>query len=255
MMRFTCAIFGIAVSAMSLTAGIAPPIPRVILPAKALPKPEVDVAPIEGDDVRSVANRIVKGTKAVGEKLSGQDTSEETRKDQKQVADDIDTLIKLLENPPPMNNQNPPPPPMPNDGPPPPPPKNKGETKPQGGEGNRPRRPRPQAGKPNKPESGPMPMPMPGEGQPQGAKPEGKPMPEGQPMPMSGAEPGDKKSGAGAPMLPLAETIAKDFWGHLPEQPRQKMMQFFREQYVSKYKDLLPQYYSAISEKDKKAKK
>lgn len=252
MMRFLCVIIGMTVSAMSLTAGIAPPIPRVILPAKALPKPEVDIVPAEGDDVGSVANRIVKGTKAVGEKLSGQDTSEETRKDQKQVADDIDTLIKLLENPPPMNSQNPPPPPppMPNDGPPPPP-KNKGEGQPKSGEGNRPRRPRPQGGKPEKPENGPMP----GDGQSQGAKPEGKPMPEGQPMPMSGAEPGDKKSGADAPMLPLAETIAKDFWGHLPEQPRQKMMQFFREQYLSKYKDLLPQYYSAISEKDKKAKK
>ncbi len=247
MMRFMCAIFSIAVSTMSLTAGIAPPIPRVILPAKALPKPEVDIVPAEGDDVGSVANRIVKGTKAVGEKLSGQDTSAETRKDQKQVADDIDTLIKLLENPPPMNDKGPPPPPMPNDGQPPPPEKNKGESKPQGGEGSRPRRPRPQAGKPNKPDSAPMPMP--GDGQPQAAKP------EGQPMPMSSAEPGDKKSGAGAPMLPLAETIAKDFWGHLPEQPRQKMMQFFREQYLSKYKDLLPQYYSAISEKDKKAKK
>ncbi len=248
MMRFICAIFGIAVSAMSLTAGIAPPIPRVILPAKALPKPEADIVPAEGDDVGSVANRIVKGTKAVGEKLSGQDTSEETRKDQKQVADDIDTLIKLLENPPPMSDQGPPPPPMPNDGQPPPPQKNKGESKPQAGEGSRPRRPRPQASKPNKPES----APMLGDGQPQAAKPEGQPMP----MPMgSGAEPGDKKSGAGTPMLPLAETIAKDFWGHLPEQPRQKMMQFFREQYLSKYKDLLPQYYSAISEKDKKAKK
>lgn len=247
MMRFMCAIFSIAVSTMSLTAGIAPPIPRVILPAKALPKPEVDIVPAEGDDVGSVANRIVKGTKAVGEKLSGQDTSAETRKDQKQVADDIDTLIKLLENPPPMNDKGPPPPPMPNDGQPPPPEKNKGESKPQGGEGSRLRRPRPQAGKPNKPDSAPMPMP--GDGQPQAAKP------EGQPMPMSSAEPGDKKSGAGAPMLPLAETIAKDFWGHLPEQPRQKMMQFFREQYLSKYKDLLPQYYSAISEKDKKAKK
>jgi len=247
MMRFICAILGISVGAMSLTAGIAPLIPRVILPAKALPKPEADIAPIEGDDVGSVANRIVKGTKAVSEKLSGQDTSEETRKDQKQVADDIEALIKLLENPPPMSDQGPPPPPMPNDGPPPPT-KNKGETKPQGGEGNRPRRTRPQAGKPNKPEN--TAMPKPGEGQPQAEKPEGQPMPMG-----SGAEPGDKKAGAGAPMLPLAETIAKDFWGHLPEQPRQKMMQFFREQYLSKYKDLLPQYYSAISEKDKKAKK
>ncbi len=248
MMRFICAIFGIAVSAMSLTAGIAPPIPSVILPAKALPKPEADAAPIEGDDVGSVANRIVKGTKAASEKLAGQDTSDETRKDQKQVADDIDALIQLLENPPPMSDQGPPPPPMPNDGPPPPPEKNKGEKKPQGSESNRPRQPRTQAGKSNKPEG--QPMPMPSEAKPQGAKP------EGQPMPMrSGAEPGDKKAGAGAPMLPLAETIAKDFWGHLPEQPRQKMMQFFREQYLSKYKDLLPQYYSAISEKDKKAKK
>lgn len=73
---------------------------------------------------------------------------------------------------------------------------------------------------------------------------------EGQP----GKNPG-VGGGSANPTLPLAETVAKEFWGHLPEQPRQRMLQFFREQYMSRYKDLLPQYYSSLAEKEKKNKK
>lgn len=88
--------------------------------------------------------------------------------------------------------------------------------------------------------------------QPAGRQPQG-----GQP-PMQpnagGATPGIG-GGAAQPTLPPAESLAKDFWGHLPELPRQRMMQFYREQYMSRYKDLLPQYYSSLAEKEKKAKK
>lgn len=72
-------------------------------------------------------------------------------------------------------------------------------------------------------------------------------------MPMGSTNPGT--NGQSTQTLPLAETIAKDFWGHLPEQPRQRMMQFFREQYNSRYKDLLPDYFSTLAEKEKKGKK
>lgn len=119
----------------------------------------------------------------------------------------------------------------------------------------------------------PMPMPTPGGQQPMPAGPQptpggqepagAKPDAQGQPMPMGTntdpmGQPGGNAPGAGGkatPALPLAETIAKDFWGHLPELPRQRMMQFFREQYNSRYKDLLPDYFSTLAEKEKKGKK
>ena len=37
-----------------------------------------------------------------------------------------------------------------------------------------------------------------------------------------------------------------------PDLPRQRMLQFFREQYMSRYKELLPQYYQSLAGKEKK---
>lgn len=115
-------------------------------------------------------------------------------------------------------------------------------------------------------------MPMGGQPMPMGGKPDqkqgtGQPMPMGsQPMPMGGQpqqagdkqQPGGNAPGGGGmttPTLPLEDRIARDFWGNLPDQPRERMMQFFREQYMSRYKDLLPQYYQSLAEKEKKGKK
>lgn len=83
----------------------------------------------------------------------------------------------------------------------------------------------------------------------------------GKPENKSGsAKPGDAKAGGGEPgkggtslpQLPPEESLAKDFWGHLPDAQRQQMMQFYREQYMSKYKDLLADYYKSLAEKEKK---
>ncbi|MGL4422072.1 MAG: hypothetical protein ACRCZF_15495 [Gemmataceae bacterium] len=71
--------------------------------------------------------------------------------------------------------------------------------------------------------------------------------------PSSGANGG--QGGLTTPSLPLDEAIARDFWGNLPDLPRQRMMQFYREQFMSRYKDLLPQYYQSLAEKEKKGKK
>ena len=103
-------------------------------------------------------------------------------------------------------------------------------------------------------------MPMGSEGGKDGQKPMGAKL-DDKGQPMGGAKPEEKggsdagTGGQATPTLPLAETLAKDFWGHLPEVPRQRMMQFFREQYNSRYKDLLPDYFSTLAEKEKKGKK
>ena len=99
-----------------------------------------------------------------------------------------------------------------------------------------------------------QPMPQPGGQQPMGGQPDGKPQQgqqAGKPMP------GNQAGGGGMakPALPLDEAIARDFWGNLPDLPRQRMLQFFREQYMSRYKELLPQYYQSLAEKEKKGKK
>ena len=96
---------------------------------------------------------------------------------------------------------------------------------------------------------------QPGGNQPQAGKPEPKDQPGqpgGQPT-KGGNQPGG--GGMAKPALPLDEAIARDFWGNLPDLPRQRMLQFFREQYMSRYKELLPQYYQSLAEKEKKGKK
>ncbi len=224
---------------------IVPPIPPVIVvPAPPDAKPD---GADESDDVAKLADRIGKTAKSATDKLGDRDTGDATLKDQRDLKKDLDKLIDLL--------QNQPPPPMSNDSSQSPPPPSGG-----GGGGGQPK-PMPMGGQ-RRTGSGqrkPMPMPMGGnQPMPMGGQ---QPMPMGSnPMPM-GAKPEEKggnsagTGGQAAPTLPLAETIAKDFWGHLPEVPRQRMMQFFREQYNSRYKDLLPDYFSTLAEKEKKGKK
>ncbi|MCZ2342174.1 MAG: hypothetical protein LC104_10325 [Bacteroidales bacterium] len=92
--------------------------------------------------------------------------------------------------------------------------------------------------------------------------PKPKPMPR-QPMPDAGsptpvAQGPQTPSGSGTrgkasatPAPPLDDPYTKQVWGHLPEQMRQKMTQYYREQFVSKYGDLLRQYYSSLAEREK----
>lgn len=230
---------------------VVPPIPPIIVvPAPVDAKPD---APGESDDVAKLADRIGKTAKSATDKLGDRDTGDATLKDQQTLKRDLDKLIDLLQNqpPPPMSNdssQSPPPPSGGGGG--------GGQSKPTGGQ-----QPPPMGGKRRSGSGQRQPMPPPMGGQqpmPMGANP--MPMGGQQPMPM-GAKPEEKggssagTGGAATPTLPLAETIAKDFWGHLPEVPRQRMMQFFREQYNSRYKDLLPDYFSTLAEKEKKGKK
>lgn len=274
-------------SPLSLSAAV-PPIPRVIISAEGLPPPEDDKpeTPEDPDDPAHKVEQIAKNARGIGDRLASNDTSDRTLSEQERLKKDLDDLIKSLENPP-MSSSSP----MSGGGgggggggq----------QSQPQGGGGGGASRPMSGQGQPmpkpgqqsggGSPQGSQQPMPgggkpMPGQGQEQG---QGKSQPEspmggqpskgqgGSPMPAQpgtnpgqGTQPpsgpgGNQPGGGGMakPALPLDEAIARDFWGNLPDQPRQRMLQFFREQYMSRYKELLPQYYQSLAEKEKKGKK
>lgn len=72
--------------------------------------------------------------------------------------------------------------------------------------------------------------------------------PDGNPNDPRG--PGQSREG----MSKVAD-LYKDVWGHLPETMRQEMNQYSREQFMSKYNELLKQYYATIAEKGRRQDK
>jgi hypothetical protein len=49
--------------------------------------------------------------------------------------------------------------------------------------------------------------------------------------------------------LPFDDDVAKDVWGHLPDKLRQQMTQFYKDDVMPKYAELLKLYYSSLSDK------
>ncbi len=256
--------FGAAVLVVpSAFAVIAPPIPRLMeWKVPDAPKPE-PATPGEMEEPAKILERLTQNTKDIGERLKDQDTGDETRKKQEQALKDIDALLK--QNEPPMGGgggggaSEMPPPPMPggNSGMKPPPMGGMGQPMPMGG-GQRPKR-----------GGGDKPMPMGGMKdpmmQPGGMK---DPMPMGmgtgmkdpmmQPggMKETGNNSGTNKSGSPtSPNLPNEDPFTKQVWGHLPEKLRQQASQYYREQYMPKYQEMLKQYYSNLAERDRPGKK
>lgn len=107
--------------------------------------------------------------------------------------------------------------------------------------------PMPTGPKPMSAGGNPMPMPMQangGDGQkPQGGASGG--------MNQTGTAAAGGVGGKSTPALPLDDAITKQVWGHLPEGLRQRMNQYYREQFMPKYSDLLREYYSSLAEKEK----
>ena len=70
-----------------------------------------------------------------------------------------------------------------------------------------------------------------------------------------GANPGGGTKGTQiAPTLPNEDPFTKQVWGHLPEKLRQQASQYYREQYMPKYQEMLKQYYSNLAERDRPKK-
>ena len=68
-----------------------------------------------------------------------------------------------------------------------------------------------------------------------------------------GKNPGQAVAGKNPPgksgkaSLPLDDDVVKDVWGHLPDKLRQQVTQYYKEQFMPKYSDLLKQYYSSLA--------
>lgn len=222
-----------------------------------------DPAPISNasqENPAEVVERIIKNSKAVGDKLAMTDTGTETRGTQDKILRDIDALLNQKDNPPPSggggeskdknqdnSKQN-----------------QKNDSKdPSGGKsGMEPMGGNQQANSGRKPRAGDKGgHPKDSGKQPSGSKQEpDMGMAKANPTPKQGPMPKDSKTGpagavAGAsggkmpakPALPIDDDVVKEVWGHLPDKLRQQVTQYYKEQFMPRYSDLLKQYYSSLA--------
>ena len=49
------------------------------------------------------------------------------------------------------------------------------------------------------------------------------------------------------PALPIDDAVVKEVWGHLPDKLRQQVTQYYKEEFMPKYSELLKQYYSSLA--------
>jgi hypothetical protein len=245
------------------------------------PPPEV----VKQENPLEIVERIIKNSKEVGDKLAMTDTSSDTRKTQEKILKDIDALLN--QNPPPdqnkdkdkdkdkdkeknkdpndKNDKNDKKDMMPmgkddmmpmgkNDMPPPkgmgmdepPMGKNGMDEQPMGGDQPKERRPR-QGGGNQKKESQPKdPGPM-------GSSKDKEPMGGAKQPPKDpkGGKTPDPKGGKfqNTPLLPFEDEVVKDVWGHLPDKLRQQASQYYREEAIARYAELLKMYYASLAEK------
>jgi hypothetical protein len=263
---------------------VAPP-PREVRPdGTRVPAP--DPEPVKREDPLAVVDRIVKNGKAVGDRLAKTDTGADTRKTQDGILKDIDALLNPPDEPPPpkpdenkdkeKDNKDK------KDEP-----KDKDKPKEKGGDdmpdpmNKKGESPPPQGGmKDQPPKAGDMPMggmggtddqpaggDRPKERRPRqgGGQPKQEPaQPEKDPAGKAGAGGQAKKEPAqkgGAPdpkggkpddartVLPPEELVAKDVWGHLPDKLRQQATQYYKQEFMPRYAELLRLYYASLAEK------
>lgn len=256
----------------------APPPREINRDGSRAPAPQPE-PPAKAENPAEVVGRIIKNSKDVGDRLAKTDTGTDTRGTQDKILKDIDALINRQEDPPPpedkdkndkndKNDTKDMPPPMGGDmmgnmgmpmggmgmqnGPPM---GGTGDQQPKGGQ-RRPRSGDPMGGdKKDKDKGNEQPHPPTDKGKEQQGKGKG-------PDKDKGGKPGDPKEGGGATAggnkkgggkaasgLPFDEDVAKDVWGHLPDKLRQQMTQFYKDDVMPKYAELLKLYYSSLSER------
>jgi len=262
------------VSASQPGVNVAPP-PREVRPDGSR-DPAPEATPAKQEDPREVVERIIKNSNAVGDKLAKTDTGTETRKTQDTILKDIDALLNQHDDSP-KSDQNPD---MNKDM------QDKSDSKdnkdkkddmmPMGGGMDQ----KDKQGKKDMGMGGGMDQqPMGGDNQAKGHRPRqqqgdkqpkepganqanGKP----DPKPMSGMPPTQPPKNPGGarpdpngdphamarPAVPFEDDPTKDVWGHLPAKVRQQAMQYYKQEFMPRYAELLKHYYSSLSDKDKK---
>jgi hypothetical protein len=117
-----------------------------------------------------------------------------------------------------------------------------GDQEPMGGSTGR----RPRMGEPNQKKQPDQPKEQP---EPKEQKKGGQPKENNDaknPGGVAGGNPGGQAKAAAS--LPFSEDVAKDVWGHLPDKLRRQMTQYYKEDVMPKYSELLRLYYSSLSE-------
>jgi hypothetical protein len=56
---------------------------------------------------------------------------------------------------------------------------------------------------------------------------------------------GDKPQPPGTPVLPFEDDTPKEAWGHLPDKLRQQATQYYKQEFMPRYAELLKHYYSS----------
>ncbi len=263
MTRTALALAALAAAGLIAEAGVAPPVPR--LPAAALQQLKSDEPSAEPADPAKLAERIQQNTKAAADRLADQDPGEETRKRQEQALKDIDELLKQQSQSPmggggSQGEQN------------------KDQSNQQqnqqnqggggGGGGGMPKSGGKAGGGGQQSQKQGSWRDRRGQGQQQAGSDQKQPaggqqqekQPAGQQQTQQAGANDPKNAGGtpggggtkAAPALPLDEAITKQVWGHLPERLRQQMSQYYKEQFMPKYSDMLRQYYAALAEREKK---
>ena len=238
---------------------VAPPPREVRADGSRDPAPAAE--PAARENPIEVVERIIKNSQAVGDKLAQTDTGTDTRTTQGKILKDIDSLLNRQDDPPPQggggagdqknqkdkNNdqkkdgksgdQK-------KDGMPP-----QGDKEPKGGNDQQASGRKPRMGEKSGEPKGP------GGGKPEPGMAKAEPMPGKSPAnptaskdPMGGATAGNPMGKAAIkPALPIDDDVVKEVWGHLPDKLRQQVTQYYREQFMPKYSELLKQYYSSLA--------
>ncbi|MGL6074131.1 MAG: hypothetical protein ACRC8S_08220 [Fimbriiglobus sp.] len=274
-----CLLMLLFLTPATVLAGVFPPLPMPTTEGlheiEKLAKSTAKKSEGAPEDPSVIAERIAKNGKQVTDRLHDKDSGKFTQKTQKEILEDIDKLLK-------------------NDNPPPPMSENSDQQHPesQGGQGGKSSpmggsqkplggMPPPMGGSTPKPMGGqsrseqrkqqraqeqgmnPMPMaPMPSGMGKDGMKPMGaeagmKPIggEKGGDKPMGGMNPGDpSQRPPQKPGVPFDDTLTKEIWGHLPDRLRQEMSQYYKEQFMPRYNDMLRQYYNRLADREKPKK-
>lgn len=265
---FTVSVLSVAECRSDVEVAPAPRAIRADGSRDPVPPPATRENPLE------LVERIIKNSKVVGDKLAMTDTGVDTQKTQSTILRDIDALLNRHEDPPPpqsdMNqdmNKNMQNPSDPND-------QKKNDMMPMGGMDPKDMKDKKDMGMGGGMDQQPMtgerpkghrPRQQPNDNQPKDTstnqalnKPDPKPMggmPPKEPPKKPGGQmpdPRNKTKNPSQPALPFEDDVVKEVWGHLPDKLRQQASQYYRQEFMPRYAELLKLYYASLSEKDKK---
>lgn len=183
----------------------------------------------ESDDEIDRIERAIEGMRSAQQRITGEDTSPQTRKIQQQVVKDLEEVLAFLkkqqQNPQnsPQQNQN----------------QNQNQDQEQS-QGQRQKLPKGQ-GDPNN--SGSRKAPERG-----GSPTDGRRTSEKSRESQERTDPARSAARDEARRMQMI----KDVWGHLPPHVREALQNAFNEKYLPKYEDLVKKYYEALAEKNRK---